>query len=119
MVSNRNGEALAGALASVTTGDLDPKLQHTWNWIPIPNEELVIVEGCNTTTPVTSRRCGFVIGRNGVAIARAETGRDPPEMMKNGDFRHLRMRSLDLRGTFSRTITYLYGKVELGDPKRP
>jgi len=48
-----------------------------------------------------------------------ETGRDPPEITKNGDFRHLRMRSLDQRGTFSRTITYLYGKIDLGDPKRP
>ena len=123
LVSNKVGESLEGALAAVTSGEpptgLDPKLQHTWNWIPIPNEELVIVQGCNTTTPVTARKCGFVVGRNGVAVAQAETGRDPPELTKTGDFRHLRMRSLDQRGTFSRTITYVYGKVELGDPKRP
>ena len=119
MVANTAGESLKSALEGVTTGELDPKLQHTWNWIPVPNEELVIVQGCNTTVPVTARKCGFVVGRNGTAIAQAETGRDPPEIAKNGDLRHLRMRSLDQRGTFSRTITYLYGKIELGDPKRP
>lgn len=119
MVANTAGESLKSALEGVTTGELDPRLQHTWNWIPIPNEELVIVQGCNTTAPVTARKCGFVVGRNGTAIAQAETGRDPPEIAKNGDLRHLRMRSLDQRGTFSRTITYLYGKIELGDPKRP
>lgn len=119
MVSNAHGEALEPALRALISGDLDPKLQHTWNWIPLANEELVIVQGCNTTSPVTSRRCGFVVGRAGAVVAQAETGRDPPELARASDFRHLRMRSLDQRGTFSRTVTYLYGKVELGDPKRP
>jgi len=119
LVSNKGSESLNGALSAITTGDLDPTLQHTWNWIPTPNEQLVIVQGCNTTAPVTARKCGFVVGRNGVAVAQAETGRDPPELTKTSDFRHLRMRSLDQRGVFSRTITYVYGKVELGDPKRP
>jgi hypothetical protein len=119
MTSAAVGEPYQAALAAVVTGTLDPKLQHTWNWLPIPNEELVIVQGCNTVAPVTARTCGFVVGRAGRVLAQTATGRDPPELARNGDLRHLRMRSLDQRGTFSRDITYLYGKVELGAPKRP
>ena len=40
-------------------------------------------------------------------------------MARAGDARHLRFRALDLRGTFSREITYRYGRVELGELKRP
>ena len=62
---------------------------------------------------------GGSLASGGVVVAQSETGRDPPEIQKLGDFRHLRMRSLDQRGVFSREILYLYGKVELGAPKRP
>ena len=112
-------EPLVAALATLVGGTLDPKLQHAWNWIPIPNEELAIVQGCNSVAPVTARTCGFVVGRKGQVLAQSATGRDPPEITRSGDFRHLRMRSLDARGVFSREIVYVYGRVDLGDPKRP
>lgn len=115
-----NGKAVPDGLATLLGGDVDPKTLHAWDWVPIPNEDLTITLGCTSAPTVTARTCGLVVGRaTGDALASATTGRDPPEVQRAGDFRHLRMRSLDVHGTFSREITYVYGRVELGDPKRP
>jgi hypothetical protein len=109
---------------------LDPSSVHAWTWIPVSNEELVIAMGC-TTAP---RGCALVVGRSagprsgdagpttdpaGDVVASASSGKDLPELARNGDARHLRIRALDARGVFSRDITYVYGRVEIADPKRP
>lgn len=109
---------------------VDPKSLHAWRWVPVANEELVIVVGC-TSEP---RGCALVVGRPagpwsgdagatggspGDVVVTALSGRDVPELARNGDARHLRFRALDTRGVFSRDVTYVYGRVEIGDVKRP
>jgi formylglycine-generating enzyme len=102
---------------------VDPKTVHAWTWIPVANEELVIALGC-TSEP---RGCGLVVARPsssdagtaGDVLAAASSGKDLPEVARNGDPRHLRFRSLDQRGVYQRDITYAYGRIELGASKRP
>jgi formylglycine-generating enzyme len=103
---------------------IDPKSLHAWSWIPVSNEELVVAMGC-TDAP---KGCGLVIGRpaadagaagTGEVLTAVTTGRELSELARNGDARHLRMRSLDPRGVYSRDITYVYGRVDVGQPKRP
>ena len=115
------------ALVSAADGGapaIDPKSLRAWSWIPVANEELVIAMGCTVAPKV----CALAIARPSIADGGAEsgdvlgvmsTGKELPEVARNGDARHLRMRSLDPRGVYSRDITYLYGRVDLGDPKRP
>lgn len=122
-----NGAA-AGSLSSAIATAADsgsssvaPKSLHTWTWIPVANEKLVIVSGC-TEAP---RGCGLVVARaDGDAganevLVTVTTGRSPPEVARAGDARHLRIRALDPRGVYSRDITYIYGRVDLGAVKRP
>lgn len=100
-------------------------LSRAWRWVPVANEELYVVVGCHTTSPT----CSVAIGRDGVGdaggasgpyvIASAEIGRMTPDVLKLGDLRHLRIRALDVHGTFGRDLTYVYGNVDLADPRRP
>jgi hypothetical protein len=117
--------AIATAVGSGSPS-VDPKWLHAWTWIPVANEELIIALGC-TSSP---RGCGLVVGRvargegdagatMGEVLATAASGKDLPEVVRNGDPRHLRFRSLDQRGVFSRDITYVYGRIDIGQPKRP
>ncbi len=117
---------LAAAVDPAGASAIEPKTVHAWSWIPIPNEELVVVSGCSAAG--ATRACAVVVTRPAKAGADAGasnvlvstiTGRDPPEVAKLGDPRHLRIRSLDQRGTFSREVTYIYGRIDLGEPKRP
>jgi formylglycine-generating enzyme len=107
------------ALEMVAGGPLDPKQTHAWLWIPVANEELVVVTGCATAP----RSCGFLVGRpkagSTAPLMHLTTGNGPPEITRAGDARHLRIRSLDAHGIFSRDVTYAYGRIDLGDPKRP
>jgi hypothetical protein len=59
--------------------------------------------------------------RNGkrYVAANAVVGRELGDVSKGRDAKHLRLRALDLKGTFSRELSYVYGKVELGELKRP
>ena len=41
------------------------------------------------------------------------------EISRLADLRHLRFRALDHIGIVSRDITYAYGRIELGSPRRP
>ncbi|MBX3204655.1 MAG: SUMF1/EgtB/PvdO family nonheme iron enzyme [Labilithrix sp.] len=114
----------ASALASAVSegaSPIDPKSLHAWTWLPVANEELAIAMGC-TEAP---KRCGLVVARPagdggaGDVLATVATGKELSEVARVGDARHLRMRSLDPRGVYSREITYVYGRVDLGDAKRP
>jgi formylglycine-generating enzyme required for sulfatase activity len=115
------------AADGVAPGAIDPKSVHAWTWIPVANEELIVAIGC-TTAP---RACGLIVSRATPDVGAGEaatsaasvlmsvsTGRDPPELARVGDARHLRIRSLDAHGVFGRDITYAFGRVELGEPKR-
>lgn len=109
---------------------IDEKTLRAWTWTPTANEELIIAEGC-TTPP---RQCAILVARSaptkeGAAgtnvnltnqpLISAPSGKDLAEIARNGDPRHLRVRALDERGIYSREITYAYGRIDLGDPKRP
>lgn len=126
MANPKNAAPFVSAIATAAGSDstaVDPKTLHAWTWIPVANEELVIALGC-TTAP---RGCGVVIARPSSAdagakvevLGAASSGKDVAEVARNGDPRHLRFRSLDQRGVYQRDITYAYGRIELGDPKRP
>lgn len=122
-----NGAAAASLSSAIATAvnngspSIAPKSLHTWTWVPVANEELVLASGC-TEAP---RGCGLVVARPAGDAGAADvlvtltTGKDPPEVMRGGDNRHIRVRALDQRGIYSREITYLYGRVDLGDVKRP
>ena len=118
--------ASAWAAAIATAADsgspsTDPKTLHAWAWIPVANEQLVIVLGC-TQAP---KGCGLVVARPGgdagagEVLASVATGKELAEVARNGDARHVRLRALDVRGVYSRDITYAYGRVDLGAAKRP
>jgi formylglycine-generating enzyme required for sulfatase activity len=110
--------AVASALG--TSSPILPKSVHAWSWIPVGNEALEVVVGC----AAAPKACAVVVGRGGGSdagvdvLATAPSGRDLPEVARVGDPRHLRMRALDTFGIFGRDITYQYGRVEVGDPKR-
>lgn len=115
---------LAAVVGAANVNDIEPKSAHAWTWTPVGNEELLVITGCSSAP----KACGLVVVRPSLDDAGAPaapplvsvaTGRDTAEVTRAGDARHLRIRSLDARGIFSRELTYLYGRVELGEPKRP
>ena len=93
-----------------------------WKWTPVPNEELVLILGCNTVGVPT---CALAVGRSlegaSVLIASADVGQASalPDVARVGDARHLRIRGLDPAGTFGRDITYVYGRVAISAINRP
>jgi len=106
-----------------------------WTWHPSANEELLIVTGCvrgterdapSAGSPASSlAACGVLVGRapqlpgaEPVVLASIDSGRDAAEVVLFGDARHLRMRGLDLKGSFLREILYAYGRVDIGPMKR-
>ena len=116
--------SLASAIATAVNNgspSIAPKSIHSWTWIPVANEQLVIASGC-TEAP---RGCGLVVARpagdagGGEVLVSVATGKDPPEVTRGATARHIRVRALDQLGIYSREITYLYGRVDLGKSKRP
>jgi hypothetical protein len=88
------------------------KTSRAWKWIPVANEELVLVLAC-------SGACTMSVRRGDSIVLSSPVGSSMPELARVGDAKHLRIRSLDARGTFSRELNYVYGRVELGEAKRP
>ena len=117
----REGGAPSASSGTNTTTSVAPKTVQSWTWIPVANEQLVIASGC-TEAP---RGCGLVVARpagdagGGEVLVSVATGKDPPEVTRGADARHIRVRALDQVGIYSRQITYLYGRVDLGNMKRP
>ena len=58
-------------------------------------------------------------GKRYVSTSAVLSSRDPGEISKGSDAKHLRLRALDVKGTFSREVAYVYGKIEVGELKRP
>lgn len=93
-----------------------------WKWSPVPNEELVMILGCNTVgTPTCQLAVGRALDGRPTLIASGDVGQASalPDVARVGDARHLRIRGLDPSGTFGRDITYIYGRVEIGRVNRP
>ncbi len=107
-------------------GEFVPILTYTWH--PVANEELVITSGCahppDAESAKKGARCGLLVARAGaagsasVALAEVDSGHEFAEVVLFGDGRHLRMRGLDLQGIFVRELTYVYGRVDVGEMKR-
>jgi hypothetical protein len=108
-------------------GEFVPILTYTWH--PVANEELIITSGCahppDAEAAKKGARCGLLVARSssagkagGVALADVDSGHEFAEVVLFGDGRHLRMRGLDLQGIFVRELTYVYGRVEVGEMKR-
>ena len=102
--------------------------QRAYRWTPTPNEELVIEMGCNrssapTCVVVTARVSGAPGADAGTStatvISREEVGLVLPDLVRIGDPKHLRLRGIDTLGTFSREVTYVYGRIDVGAMKRP
>ncbi len=121
---------LFGALATASghpEANVDAKSVSAWAWTPVSNDELVIALGCTIVRdrPKGARACALVIGRpagdagTSEALASVATGRDPAELVRNGDARTLRMRALDVRGAYIHDVTYAFGRVDISEAKRP
>lgn len=112
--------AIAAAANSGATS-IAAKPRSAWTWTPVANERLVIASGC-TEPP---RGCGLVVARDAGDAGAMEilvsvaTGKDLPEVSRGASARRVRVRALDPRGVYSRELSYLYGRVDLGDMTRP
>ena len=89
-------------------------IERAWSWIPVPNEALSILVECRPGS-----LCAIHVSRGATEIANVEVGPQFPELARIGDARHLRFRTSDAKGTYSRELTYIYGRVEAGETKRP
>ncbi|MBX3229827.1 MAG: SUMF1/EgtB/PvdO family nonheme iron enzyme [Labilithrix sp.] len=110
--------ALSDAIGCAAA-DVPSDKAHGWQWVPVPNEDLRVFVGCANPTSSTGAGCGVGITRGDMLLAKVATGTTMPEVARNGTPRHLRVRGVDARGTFSREITYVYGRIEITEPKRP
>lgn len=112
--------AWEGVVAKAAGASSVPYLR-AWKWAPVVNEELVVLVGCSRGELGS---CGLVVGRQldgdkTMTLASVAVGMPQPEVVRLGDAKHLRLRGLDAPGTFGRDITYVYGRVEVAEPKRP
>ena len=125
-------EALAEAAGS-PGASVEPRSVSAWTWTPVANDALVIAIGCvrSAELPKLPRACALVIARPadnagdardaGASrpLASVATGKEVSEIVRNGDARKLRMRALDVQGAYLRDVTYAFGRVEIGEAKRP
>jgi len=97
-----------------------------WTWRPVPNDTLVLASGCaayeRNVKPVG---CALVAFRPDadpnadVLLAGVAADVGIGEMVINGDPRHVRVRGLlSQGGLYARSVTYVYGRVVIGDMKR-
>ncbi len=122
----RTPEALHEAWEPVLRPALGAAANHfarAWTWSPVPNEELVMILGCDTTEepPTCALAAGRVVEGRPVLVASTAPSQASalPDLTRAGDVRHLRLRGLDPSGTFGRDVTYVYGRLEIGKESRP
>ena len=89
-------------------------------WRPAANEPLSVLVGCTKGAP---KKCGVFIGSQGTGkpqkVAAQSFGGSVPEVLPTGDRKVLKLRAVDWRGSFSRDISYSYGRVNVGPETRP
>lgn len=89
-------------------------------WRPTPNEQLSILVGCTNASP---RKCGVFVGSMATGkpqkLAAQAFGPIVPEVLPTGDKKVLKLRAVDWRGSFSRDVSYSYGRVDVGPETRP
>ena len=97
-----------------------------WTWRPVPNESLVLASGCSAYEKnIKPVGCALVAFRPGDDAAHDTVLAGVPadvgigEMVINGDARHVRVRGLlSQGGLYARAVTYVYGRVSIGEMKR-
>jgi hypothetical protein len=119
-------DALAAAFGDLPPRAWDPEKLAEYNytmalaWRPVGNELLTILIGCSKATP---KKCGLFVGSQETGkprkLAAVTFGGAIPEVIPTGDKKVLKARALDYRGLFERDIFYSYGRVDVGEPKRP
>lgn len=96
----------------------------SWTWRPVPNESLVLASGCaayeNNIKPVGCALFAFRPDASGdLVLAGVPADVGIGEMVIAGDGRHVRVRGLRSQGgLYARDITYVYGRVVIGDQKK-
>ncbi len=114
----------ARAIPSVTLPETGKFfITSSWTWRPAPNESLVLASGCsayeNNIKPVG---CALFVFRPDadpsadVVLAGVTADVGIGEMVLAGDSRHVRVRGLlSQGGLYARDVTYVYGRVVIGD----
>lgn len=110
----------ADVAAAATRAEERYKVERTWTWHPIGNEELVLGGGCARTSP--SKRCGVVVARvqQGAASALTfvSTEKWEPQVGEGDSARELFVYGGDELGAFRRRVTYEWGKIAIADKER-
>ena len=94
-----------------------------WTWRPVPNESIVLASGCaayeRNIKPVGCALFAFRQGADAsddVVLAGVAADVGIGEMVIAGDRGHVRIRGLMSQGgLYAREITYVYGRVNIGD----
>jgi hypothetical protein len=97
----------------------------SWTWRPVPNESLTLASGCaayeNNVKPVGCALFAFrpdadPHGGGDLVLAGVPADVGIGEMVLAGDARHVRVRGLlSQGGLYARDVTYVYGRVVIGD----
>jgi hypothetical protein len=96
------------------------RVERTWKWFPIGNEQLVLGSGC--AHPTGHAECGVVIARIKSEqlhpLAFASSGWWLPNVQQDDDRRMLWVYGGDGLGKYRRRVAYLWGRVGVGEPDR-
>ncbi len=107
-----------GAYVSAAVASAGGRVSYlkAWTWQPVRNEKLSAFVACS------SGGCAAFIGREeggkATLLATVPCGKQA-DLLRLGDPRSLRLRSIDGRGTYARDVTYMYGRVDVADVARP
>jgi hypothetical protein len=116
--ANRLAQIGAGVVAADAAAGA-ARVERKWVWRPVANEKLLVGALCAAKTP--ARHCVLVVAREDgppEPIARFDAGREIFDLASIGE-KKLRARALDAQGSYQRELTYVYGRVEVGEARRP
>jgi formylglycine-generating enzyme len=112
--------ALLPEEAKKDLGNREFKLDRSWIWRPIGNEDLVVISGCAGIA--TQPACGAVIARvifeRPTILGWASSGHWAPTLHTDVDARDVWLFGGDELGSFRRLIGYVWGRVSIGPKER-
>ena len=101
-------------------GQREFKLDRSWLWRPIGNEDLVVISGCAGIA--TQPACGAVIARvvfeRPTILGWVSSGHWAPTVHMDADPRDLWLFGGDELGSFRRLVGYVWGRVSIGPKER-
>jgi len=113
-------EQLPAAVGDKLQGQEDFRIQRSWIWHPIGNEELLVVGGCAGLgrKPI----CGVIVARvvldRAAILTWASSGHRLPSVQADVDARDAWLFGGDGRGSFRRLVEYAWGGVNVGPKER-